>query len=130
MEDCNDTDPITYPGAAQLDSATLCMTDIDGDGYGGIAPAFGATPGNDCDDLDGLTYLGAAFNESLFICMTDQDGDGYGDDSPSTGVTLGTDCDDTDPFSTTGSTDGDCDGVLTLVVCDDAYGVCIFQCLG
>ena len=43
MDDCNDTDPITYPGSAELDSATLCMTDIDGDGYGGIAPAFGAT---------------------------------------------------------------------------------------
>ena len=32
--DCNDRDSTTYPGAATNDSATACMTDGDGDGYG------------------------------------------------------------------------------------------------
>jgi hypothetical protein len=33
-DDCNDTDPFTYPGAAYLESATDCMRDADGDGWG------------------------------------------------------------------------------------------------
>lgn len=32
--DCDDNDPYTYPGAAELDSTTLCLTDADQDGYG------------------------------------------------------------------------------------------------
>ena len=33
--DCDDTDPFTYPGAAESEADfTLCMTDLDGDGYG------------------------------------------------------------------------------------------------
>ena len=33
-EDCDDGNSSTYPGAAQLDSTTACMSDADGDGYG------------------------------------------------------------------------------------------------
>ena len=33
-EDCDDTDPNTYPGVAEFDSVTDCMKDSDGDGYG------------------------------------------------------------------------------------------------
>ena len=32
--DCDDADPVTYPGAAFNESTTACMTDFDGDGYG------------------------------------------------------------------------------------------------
>ncbi len=32
--DCDDTDPFTFPGSAELDSTTTCMKDADGDGYG------------------------------------------------------------------------------------------------
>ena len=45
-EDASDT----FPGAAELDSETECMTDADGDGYGAATPASGVTPGSDCDD--------------------------------------------------------------------------------
>ena len=31
--DCDDTDPVTYPGAFN-ESTTACMTDFDGDGFG------------------------------------------------------------------------------------------------
>jgi hypothetical protein len=40
----------TFPGSAELDSQTDCMTDVDGDGYGSNAPAKGVTAGTDCDD--------------------------------------------------------------------------------
>ena len=32
--DCDDSDSVTYPGAAFNESTTACMTDFDGDGYG------------------------------------------------------------------------------------------------
>ena len=34
--DCDDADPFVYSGAASNDSATECMRDEDGDGYGDI----------------------------------------------------------------------------------------------
>ena len=45
----------TFPGAAELDSETECMTDADGDGYGAREPAKGVTAGTDCNDVDGGT---------------------------------------------------------------------------
>ena len=52
-EDCDDTDPTTYPGAALEDSDTACMTDADGDGYGDANPENeNVEPGTDCDDTD------------------------------------------------------------------------------
>ena len=50
--DCDDADLNTFPGSAELDSTSDCMTDADGDGYG--APS-GINPGTDCDDSDALT---------------------------------------------------------------------------
>ena len=51
MEDCDDNDPNTYPGAAENDSTEECMTDLDGDGFGDENAEY-ATTGTDCDDTD------------------------------------------------------------------------------
>jgi hypothetical protein len=54
-DDCDDADPFTYPGAAYLESASACMRDEDGDGWG--------------DDLtDNCCYT---------LEMTDLSGDGW-----------------------------------------------------
>ena len=50
--DCDDGDRRTAPGAAEEDSATACMTDADGDGYGSDRPRSGVEAGTDCDDDD------------------------------------------------------------------------------
>jgi subtilisin-like proprotein convertase family protein len=50
--DCDDSDSNTWPGAAEADSATACMTDADGDGYGSDSPASGVTAGTDCNDAN------------------------------------------------------------------------------
>ena len=52
--DCNDGDKNTFPGAASLDSAVDCLSDVDGDGY---APELEG--GTDCDDNDGSKYVNA-----------------------------------------------------------------------
>ena len=94
-EDCNDADAKTFPGAAPLDSDSLCMTDADGDGYGEMTPAPDVLAGTDCHDGDAATYPGAGTQEiSPEACRTDADGDGYGAMMVSEGVAKGTDCDD------------------------------------
>ncbi|MFM7200107.1 MAG: putative metal-binding motif-containing protein, partial [Myxococcota bacterium] len=52
--DCVDTDKNTFPGAAEKESTTACMTDADGDGYGAKVPASGVAVGTDCVDTDKL----------------------------------------------------------------------------
>jgi hypothetical protein len=42
----------TWPGAAESESKTDCMTDADDDGWGADAPAGGVVAGSDCDDTD------------------------------------------------------------------------------
>ena len=37
-DDCDDTDPQAYPGAAENESSTLCMRDADNDGFGDLTP--------------------------------------------------------------------------------------------
>ncbi len=60
MEDCNDEDANTYPGAGfNEENPELCMTDADGDGYGAMEPADGASAGTDCDDGDASIHPGA-----------------------------------------------------------------------
>ncbi len=51
--DCDDASGVTHPGAAPLDSPTLCMKDFDTDDFGddGAGPF---SPGSDCNDTDGL----------------------------------------------------------------------------
>ena len=48
--DCDDR--ITPSRAAELDSQTLCMQDIDKDGYGDSNPNDSVRAGSDCDDND------------------------------------------------------------------------------
>jgi Sulfatase-modifying factor enzyme 1 len=53
ISDCDDFSPLaamTFPGAATLDSATACMRDLDGDGYGPAEVEDFVDPGTDCDD--------------------------------------------------------------------------------
>ena len=42
--DCLDTVETTYPGAAENELGTQCMSDADGDGYGDSEPFEGVTP--------------------------------------------------------------------------------------
>ncbi|MFH1468369.1 MAG: MopE-related protein [Pseudomonadota bacterium] len=105
--DCDDAGPqaaVTFPGAARLESATACMQDADGDGWGDSAPANPAvTPGHDCDDASPkarYTFPGSAALEGPTDCTLDQDGDGYGADQPAAGgVVPGRDCCDACPFN-------------------------------
>ncbi len=55
-EDCNDNDVNTYPGAAELDSTTECMTDADNDGYGDMNASSPVVAGTDCNDDDENAY--------------------------------------------------------------------------
>ena len=56
-EDCNDTDPATYPGAAYNESNNLCMQDRDGDGYGASEPEIAeVSTGADCNDDDATIH--------------------------------------------------------------------------
>ncbi len=57
--DCDDTDVDTYPGAAENESATDCMKDTDGDGYGDENPPAGVMAGTDCDDGNPAIFPGA-----------------------------------------------------------------------
>ncbi len=95
--DCDDSDPNTFTGAAELDDPDACMTDADDDGYGDDDPKDGVTPGQDCADDNGFAFPGAAELDDEDACMEDEDDDGYGDLDPPDGVDPGTDCIDTDP---------------------------------
>lgn len=93
--DCDDNDPFTFPGAAEHDSETACMTDRDADGYGRAIAGPDAIDGTDCDDSDHTVSPDASE-----VCgdRIDNDCNGRG------GVT----------------TDEDGDGLLPLV--EDLYG--------
>jgi hypothetical protein len=41
--DCDDSEILTYPGAAELDSTTTCLADLDEDGYGEEGSCFNIT---------------------------------------------------------------------------------------
>ena len=57
FDDCDDSDPKTYPGAAELESNFDCMTDADDDGYGDKI-VLGVS-GTDCDDQDASIHPNA-----------------------------------------------------------------------
>jgi hypothetical protein len=50
--DCDDNSSDTFPGAAWVDSSTLCMKDSDQDGFGDENPIINISPGTDCNDSD------------------------------------------------------------------------------
>jgi len=130
--DCDDADPLVYPGARELcdgldnDCNGLvddgCGTPCDADGDGHIDWVCGGT---DCNDRDPAIYPGAPElcdgldNDCDGVadegCTTPADADSDGYDDVATG---GTDCDDTDPSVHPGATeacngvDDDCDGVV------------------
>ncbi len=100
-DDCNDASGQTFPGAAEFDSATACMQDADGDGYGYMIAPAGGVGGNDCDDSNASVYFGATEIPGDGIsqdcdntedCYADTDGDGYGSNSIVTSFDL--DCND------------------------------------
>ena len=109
VDDCDPADPYTFPGAAETDSATDCLTDWDEDGYAPLDQG-----GSDCDDADGYTFPGAAASDSTTDCLTDWDEDGWGSEESG-----GTDCDDSDAAGN--NDDADADGTSTCAGdCDDA----------
>jgi hypothetical protein len=111
--DCLDSpfDPTaahTMPGIAWFDSATDCMTDVDGDHFGDSSPSAGVTPGTDCDDGDvninpnaseGCDGIDGDCSGSVGADEIDDDGDGFVECSSWSGtdptVAGGGDCDDT-----------------------------------
>jgi len=95
-DDCDDSDPSTYPGAAEVEAPDGCMRDADGDGWGSDEAE---NPGTDCDDEDASLY------------PADVDGDGF---SP-----CDLDCDDADANQYPGAAEGpladgdrNCDGAF------------------
>ena len=145
LSDCDDSGADTFPGAAQLESATSCRKDADGDGYGdeGSGPWVAGT---DCDDdvLTGvLTFVGSAAFDAISLCTRDNDQDGWGDRNPGTvSIDAGGDCDDSDAVINPEDNDndgaspcgGDCDdtnanvGIAALDVNIDLDGDTVVDC--
>ena len=120
QDDCDDDSIYTFPGAAWLDSQTLCMRDLDGDGFGSSTVSNGVDAGSDCDDTD-IFFHPNAYEmiadgidqncDGVDACYFDGDEDGFGTlssyaditGSPATTIdcsgvnesTSSTDCDDT-----------------------------------
>ena len=135
-EDCDDTDALEYPSAAEIcdgqdndcdGSLPTDESDDDGDGYvectihsgGWDGSSASITGGDDCDDADSGDYPGAVEIEGNQddedcdggeICFVDADDDGYRPDATATLLSADTDC--TDPGEAV-STDPTTD-------CDDA----------
>ena len=84
--DCDDTDPFTGPGFAELEDLTACMKDADGDGYGAVADEDSPfESGGDCNDESDEYYPLApeddCYDENDYNCdgsvgFADEDGDG------------------------------------------------------
>lgn len=127
--DCDDSSALTFPGAALNDSATACMADNDGDGFGDIGATGAVSPGTDCDDASADRYPGA--NEEIGdgvdqscdgreLCYVDDDDDGF-----HTGATLSSadeDCADSGEANALDS-DGDCDDSDSSIFPGAAEGV-------
>ncbi len=133
-DDCDDSDPVSYPGADETCDAAdndcdgetdegLPLADYyldtDGDGYGAGDPVSScrdldghATISGDCADGDPNAYPGAdevpydgIDQDCDGIDLTDVDGDGH------SGAVGGTDCDDLDPTIYQGATEIPYDGI-------------------
>lgn len=110
-KDCDDHDPSSHPGAAEVcdGNDNACdgsippnELDTDADRYVGCSgwnDTQGDDPnivgGGDCDTTRADTFPGAAPKEAEpAACRRDKDGDDYGDLALHPGVVPGTDCDD------------------------------------
>lgn len=118
--DCDDADANTFPGAAEVESGTSCMTDADADGYGDGNASGVVVGGSDCDDADAAVNPAAAETCSTAyddncdrdtdlgagdasVWYADADSDSFGNassssiacDQPTGYVADATDCDDT-----------------------------------
>ena len=84
--DCDDTDPMTGPGFAELEDLTACMKDADDDGYGAVGDEDSPfESGGDCNDDSAEFYPLApeddCYDENDYNCdgsvgFADEDGDG------------------------------------------------------
>jgi hypothetical protein len=124
--DCDETDILTFPGAAPQETVPdACMKDLDDDDFGDLSPPAGVTAGTDCDDASPVTFPGAAAIDGPLNCMKDADDDDYGDESTVLPVVPGGDCDDGAPAVNPGvpegpqgdpvcsdTLDNDCDGLV------------------
>jgi hypothetical protein len=70
-DDCDDTNPNTFPGSAEKDSETACQKDEDGDGYGDMNPPGGVDPGTDCNDADAEVQVDCACAPNAAKCEGD-----------------------------------------------------------
>ena len=119
-DDCDDTDPDTFPGAAPNDSVTDCMTDVDGDDWGEASPVAGVTTGTDCNDADAAVHPGAT--EVCDAGDTDEDCSGDADD-----LDAGVDTTGFTSWQLDADADGygnapDADGALSVSQCDAPAG--------
>ena len=118
--DCDDHDVRTYPGAAHLDSATECLTDRDGDGFGDINSNHTSSSATDCNDSNsGINILsndlvGDSYDQNCDgIDGIDVDLDGF-----ASLISGGDDCDDSDS-TISNNTDFDQDGYTCANDCND-----------
>ena len=122
--DCDDAQPLAFPGAAELEDpplATQCLLDADEDGFGDDDPPGAILSGTDCNDASVNTHPGAAELDDADACMADEDLDGYGESDPPAGVISGQDCEDANPLVTICGQwcfDGDGDGFGDPGNCD------------
>ena len=115
--DCNDGSDVTFPGSAENDSTSLCLTDADNDGY---APT--TQGGTDCDDGDSGEKPGVTW-------YVDLDGDTFGDLSSSnecersnvSDVLDNNDCDDGSDVTFPGSAENDSTSLCLTDADNDGY---------
>jgi predicted outer membrane repeat protein len=139
--DCDDQSFSTYPGAAENDSSTLCMSDADADGYGDSNVSGDVVAGNDCDDgdvsvnPDASEIAGDGIDQNCDggdDCFRDVDGDGYGGEEVSAGFDMDCtdfneagesgDCDDADPNIHPGAAENDSPTSCMKDADGDGYG--------
>ena len=150
--DCDDGDPDSYPGAAELtadeidedcDGGEICFEDVDADGYlDGTTLIVSAdsdcadagegsltTPTGDCNDADGAYHPGASESDCSDPNDYNCDGATGYDDVDSDGWAACEECDDGNaaifPGASEGVGDGvdqDCDGAETCFVDADGEG--------
>jgi len=151
-DDCDDSNDNAYPGVAHADSATQCMEDDDGDGYGDENPSSSEiAEGTDCDDGEenanpgmqedcGTTYDDDCDNDGdtndvgAIDCIDyymDDDEDSFGDpdDTQCTCTTDGdydvtddSDCDDDDDDTFPGSAENESSSACMTDADADGYG--------